>query len=124
MDEEINNQSVIFKINDTILDIFWADNESVSSLKTLAKDTLSINMHRYGDFEQVGSLNINLPANDEIITTSPGDICLYQSNQLVIFYGSNTYNYTKLGHINMSKLELRDLLSEEDVNITISLKSE
>ena len=49
-------------------------------------------------------------------------IVLYSSNQIVLFYGSNTWDYTKLGHINLTKNELVDLLADEDVTITLSLK--
>jgi hypothetical protein len=78
-------------------------------------------MNMYGDFEQVGSLGKTITSNDESLTTSAGDICLYQSNQIVIFYGSNTWSYTKLGHINLSNSELTELLGEEDVTIYLSL---
>ena len=64
----------------------------------------------YSDFEQVGSLGKTITSNDETLTTSAGDICLYQSNQIVLFYGSNTYSYTKLGHIVLSKSELTNFL--------------
>lgn len=63
-------------------------------------------MSIYGGFEQVGSLGKAITSSDTSITTSSGDICLYQSNQIVIFYGSNTWSYTKLGHISLSKSEL------------------
>jgi hypothetical protein len=56
------------------------------------------------------------------LTTNPGDIVLYSSNQIVLFYDSNTWSYTKLGHINLSKSELTDLLGDEDVVITLNLK--
>lgn len=79
-------------------------------------------MSKYGGFEQVGSLGTTLPSNDERITTSPGDIVLYSSNQIVIFYESNTWAYTKLGHIVLSKSELTELLGEDDVTITLTLK--
>ena len=38
------------------------------------------------------------------------------------YYDSNTWSYTKLGHINLSKSELTDLLGDEDVVVTINLK--
>ena len=79
-------------------------------------------MSMYGDFEQVGSLEKTIISDDERITTSPGDIVLYSSNQIVIFYGSNTWSYTKLGHINLSKSELTNLLGDEDIVITMDLK--
>lgn len=76
----------------------------------------------YGGFEQVGSLGTSITSADDRITTSPGDIVLYSSNQIVIFYDSNTWAYTKLGHISLSKSELTDLLGDGDVTITITLK--
>ena len=47
---------------------------------------------------------------------------LYQSNKIVIFYGSNTWSYTKLGHINLSQSELTNILGISDVTIELSLK--
>lgn len=79
-------------------------------------------MSKYGGFEQVGSIGSTLPSNDTRIITNPGDIVLYSSNQIVIFYDSNKWSYTKLGHINLSKSELADLLGDEDVVITLNLK--
>lgn len=116
------DKTIELKIGNTVVDVNWLDSESVKALKELVKDGLTISMHMYGGFEQVGSLGTSIKSNDERITTSPGDIVLYSSNQVVIFYGSNTWEYTKLGHISMSKSELTDLLSEENVNIEIKLK--
>mgnify|MGYP000136308276 FL=1 len=121
-DDELMNKTLSLKINDTLVDVFWLDNDSVTALKKLAKDGLTIEMHMYGGFEQVGSLGTSITATDTRITTSPGDIVLYSSNQIVIFYDSNTWAYTKLGHINLSKSELTDLLGDGDVTITITLK--
>lgn len=78
----------------------------------------------YGDFEHVGSIGSTILSADTNITTSPGDIVLYQSNQLVIFYGSNTWDYTKLGHINLSKSELNDLLGNDDVSMMLIIAEE
>lgn len=121
-DDEIMNKTLSLKIGDTLVDVYWLDNDSVTALKKLAKDGLTIEMHMYGGFEQVGSLGTSITSDDTRITTSPGDIVLYSSNQIVIFYDSNTWAYTKLGHINLSKIELTDLLGDGDVTITITLK--
>ena len=121
-DDPYMNKTIELKIGNTVVDVNWLDSESVKALKELAKDGLTISMHMYGGFEQVGSLGTSIKSNDERITTSAGDIVLYSSNQIVIFYGTNTWEYTKLGHISMSKSELTDLLGEEDVVITLSLK--
>ena len=116
------NMELTLKIDDIEVDVIWNDNDSVKTLKNLAKDGLTINMSKYGGFEQVGSIGSTLPSADTRITTNPGDIVLYSSNQIVIFYGSNTWSYTKLGHINLSKSELTNLLGDEDVVITLNLK--
>ena len=79
-------------------------------------------MSKYGGFEQVGSIGATLPSADTRITTNPGDIVLYSVNQIVIFYDSNTWSYAKLGHINLFKNELIDLLGDESVVITLNLK--
>ena len=121
-DDELMNKTLVLKIDNTIVDVFWADNESVTALKKLAKDGLTINLEMYGGNEQFGSLGATLPSNDTNQTANSGDIMLYQSDKIVLFYGSNNWSYTKLGHINLSKSELTDLLGDEDVTITISLK--
>ena len=121
-DDELMNKAIVFKIGNTEVDVYWLDNDSVKELKNLAKNGLTINMSKYGGFEQVGSIGSTLPSSDTRITTSPGDIVLYSSNQIVLFYDSNTWSYTKLGHINLSKSELTDLLGDEDVVINMSLK--
>lgn len=120
-EDETTNMELTLKINDIEVDVIWTDNDSVRALKNLAKDGLTINMSKYGGFEQVGSIGSTLPSSDTRITTNPGDIVLYSSNQIVIFYDSNTWSYTKIGHINLSKSELIDLLGDEDV-VTLTLK--
>lgn len=121
-EDETETMKLTLKIDDMEVDVIWADNDSVKALKNFAKNGLTINMSKYGGFEQVGTIGSTLPSSDTRITTSPGDIVLYSSNQIVLFYDSNTWSYTKLGHINLSKSELTDLLGDEDVVITIDLK--
>ncbi|MBQ2357241.1 MAG: hypothetical protein II395_00635, partial [Ruminococcus sp.] len=87
-------------IDDTPVSVDWQDNESVQALKEFCSNQpLMIQMSRYGGFEQVGSIGTDLPQNDVSTTTSSGDIVLYSGNQMVVFYGSNTWAYTRLGHI-------------------------
>ena len=121
-EDETETMKLALKIDGIEVDVIWADNDSVKALKNLAEDGLTINMSKYGGFEQVGSIGSTLPSSDTRITTNPGDIVLYSSNQIVIFYDSNTWSYTKLGHINLSISELTDLLGDEDVVITLTLK--
>ena len=96
----------------------WENNESVNALKNIAP--LTVKMSAYGGFEQVGSLGHNLPRNDINITAWPGDIVLYSGNQIVIFHGSNTWAYTKLGSITGKSLsELKALLDKPGITLTI-----
>ena len=107
-------------IGKTEVPVTWEENESVKALMELCQSTpLTIQMSMYGGFEQVGSIGQNLPRNDIQTTTGAGDIVLYSGNQIVIFYGSNTWAYTRLGHIDLSKQEMSDLLSNGDVTITL-----
>ena len=112
--------TMMLKIDDTEIAVRWEDNESVESLKDLIREApLTINMSMYGGFEQVGSLGTSLPRNDVQTTTEAGDIVLYSGNQIVVFYGSNSWAYTRLGHVELSAPEMSDLLSHGDVTITL-----
>lgn len=108
--------------DDTPVSVDWQDNESVQALKEFCSNQpLMIQMSRYGGFEQVGSIGTDLPQNDVSTTTSSGDIVLYSGNQMVVFYGSNTWAYTRLGHItDKTQAELTELLSNGNVTITLS----
>ena len=109
-------------INGTEVKVAWEDNESVDALKELAVKGLEITMSMYGGFEQVGQIGQDLPANDEQITTEAGDIVLYSGDQMVVFYGSNSWDYTKLGHItDKTAEELEELLGNGDAAITINM---
>lgn len=110
------------KIGKREVDVTWEDNASVEELKKLAASGLTIKMSKYGGFEQVGSIGHNITSNDKQTKTAPGDIVLYSGNQLVVFYGSNSWAYTRLGKINLSKSELKELLGKKDVTVTLSVE--
>ena len=109
------------KINNTVVEVLWEDNESVEALFNLvAEEPLTISMSMYGGFEQVGSIGSSLPRNDVQTTTSAGDIVLYSGSQIVIFYGSNSWAYTRLGRIQgLSANELDELLGNGAVSLTL-----
>ena len=109
-------------IGDTPVSVDWENNDSVQALKELCSNQpLTIQMSMYGGFEQVGDIGSNLPQNDVQTTASSGDIVLYSGNQMVVFYGSNTWAYTRLGHItDKTPREMTELLSGGNVAITIS----
>jgi len=121
-DEEIGDSTMIMTIGDTKVNVDWEDNQAVEALRDMAKDgDITIQMSMYGGFEQVGSIGQSLPRDDKQTTTSSGDIVLYSGNQMVVFYGSNSWSYTRLGHISdKDEAEMADLLSNGDVTITIS----
>ncbi len=120
---EINMEKTLrLFINDTEVPVDWEENESVEALVHLvAAEPVTVQMSMYGGFEQVGSLETSLPRNDVQTVTQAGDIVLYSGNQIVVFYGSNSWAYTRLGRItDVSAEELTDLLSNGDVAITLS----
>ena len=91
-------------------------------LEILANGPMSVSLNDYGGFEKVGSLPVSLPTSDSRITTESGDVILYQGRNLVIFYGSNTWSYTRLGKINsLSANEIRAFLGNGEIEITLSL---
>lgn len=116
------NKTMVLKIDGTEVPVIWENNASVDDLKALAENGLSIEMSMYGGFEQVGPIGQSITSNDEQTTTLPGDIVLYSGNQVVVFYGSNTCAYTRLGKVDLSEEELTALLSNGDVTITLTLQ--
>ena len=95
------------------INVTWEDNASVKALKEILP--ITINMHEYGGFEQTGSIGQSIVRNDSQIDTSPGDIVLYQGNQISVFYNSSSWSYTRLGHINLSNSELNTLLNKSSI---------
>ena len=120
--EQNNETELNMMIGEIAVKVEWEDNESVSALKELVKDgPLVIQMSMYDDFEQVGSLGKSLPRDDAQTITKAGDIVLYSGNQIVVFYGSNSWAYTRLGHVtDKTAQEMTELLGNGNVTITIS----
>lgn len=107
--------------------IFYAnleDNPSAAALtEKLNSGAITLEMHDYGNFEKVGSLPWELPRSDSQITTKPGDVILYQGNQITVYYDENSWNFTKLAEIgNTSKDELLEAFGEGDVTVKFSLE--
>lgn len=96
-------------------------NSAVDALvEMMEKEPVTIQMNDYAGFEKVGSLGTSLPASNRQTTTQAGDIVLYQGNQIVIFYGSNSWSYTRLGKIDdLSGWD--EALGSGDVTVTFSL---
>ena len=117
----IQDSDMKLLIDNKELNVTWEDNASVKELKELSKDKIKINMHKYSTFEQVGPLGYTITSHDIEMTTSPGDIVIYSSNQIVVFFGTNTWGYTKLGHINLNESELNNLLNKESVTLVFTI---
>lgn len=117
-------EKLYLTINDTKIPASFENNSSADALKEkLSESNIVIEAHDYGNFEKVGSLGFTLPRNDTQITTEPGDLILYQGNQFVVYYDENSWNFTKLGHLdNMTQEDLKSLLGDGNVTITLSLK--
>ena len=110
-------------IGEQEVEVLWEDNDSVRALEELAgAEGLTVALSGYGGFEQVGSLGKSLPRNDVQTVTGPGDIVLYSGSSIVLFYGSNSWAYTRLGKIRgLDESELRALLGGGDVTLRLAL---
>ena len=110
--------AMALQISGTEVPVTWEENPSVEALKELLP--LTIQMSMYGGFEQVGPIGQEIVSEDEQTKTEPGDIVLYSGDRIVIFYGSNSWAYTRLGHVDLTQEEMAELLSGGDTAITIS----
>lgn len=81
---------------------------------------LTISMSDYSGFEKVGSLGASLPTSNAQTTTQEGDVVLYNGNQIVIFYGSNSWSYTRLAHVD-DLTGWAEALGNGDVTVTFSV---
>ena len=122
--QEKEAEDMNMKIGDTPVTVAWEDNASVEALKALcAQGSLTIDLHMYGGFEQVGDIGESLPRNDAQTTTQAGDIVLYSGDQMVVFYGSNSWAYTRLGRItDQDETGMRSLLGNGDVTVTLTVE--
>ena len=122
-----NNASMTQKINMTIdgqtLSVTLVDNSATQALVTaLAEGPITYEADDYGGFEKVGPLGRSLPTSNQQITTEPGDVILYSGNQIVLFYGSNSWSYTRLGRISYDSLDqLKSFLKAGQGRISVTL---
>lgn len=122
--KQTTDTRISIAVNNHTLMATLADNSSAKAFAELLNDgPLTLDLHDYGNFEKTGSLPQTLPRNDEPIDTDFGDLILYQGNQFVLYYDKNSWTFTRLGHLDSSvtKEELKSILGEENVTVTISL---
>lgn len=110
------------QVGDVVFSATLEENEAVVSfVEMMRENPVSIQMSDYSGFEKVGSLGTSLPVNNSQTTTHAGDIVLYNGNQIVIFYGSNSWSYTRLGHVD-DLTGWEEALGSGDVTVTFSLE--
>ena len=119
--EENSEMKIIVHVNGQNFTATLEENAAADALVDMMEQgPVTIQMSDYSGFEKVGPLGTSLPTSNQQTTTQAGDIVLYQGNQIVIFYGSNSWSYTRLGHIDdLSGWE--EALGTGDVTVTFSL---
>ena len=113
-------------VNGITLQVKLVDNSSVIAVKQLLRHgSLTIPMKDYAKMEKFGSFGVQLPRNDAYITTQSGDVILSEGNLLVIYYATNTWNFTRIGHIiNFSSEKLKQVLGKGSITVTLSLSDD
>ncbi|MBR6207692.1 MAG: hypothetical protein IKQ69_01720 [Oscillospiraceae bacterium] len=124
--QEGANRMFYANVNGSVLSIIAAENSSADAFLDLLKTgDVTVEMRDYGSFEKVGPLGTTLPRNDEQITTEPGDVILYQGDQITIYYDVNSWNFTRLGKVqDLSPAELKAILGAGNAAVTFSLNQE
>lgn len=121
-EEDNTEMRMKVQVEDSTFTATLEDNDAVRALlEMMEKEPVIIRMSDYSGFEKVGALGKNLPANNSQTTTAAGDIVLYQGNQIVMFYGSNSWSYTRLGRID-DLTGWEEALGKGDVTVAFSLK--
>lgn len=122
-DEEMK-QAYFYTVGDKTFTAAFAENQGADDFRDLLSEgDLTIFMSNYGGFEKVGPLGTSLSTENSQITAQPGDVMLYQGNQIVIFYGSNSWSYTRLGKVEDTS-GWKAALGTGDVEVTFSLENE
>ena len=124
--EEQSEVTVMYvTINSNKLEVELADNSSVDALVEILKKTdITYTADDYGGFEKVGGIGYTLPTNDEEITIEAGDVILYTGSNICLYYGTNTWSFTRIGKITgYTQAELKTLLcaGQGSVQVTLSL---
>lgn len=114
---------VLLTVGGNTMTATLVDNQATRELvELLEKGNITIQMSDYGGFEKVGALPQSFTTSNSQITTEPGDIMLYQGNNMVIFYGSNSWSYTRLGKIDgATASDIKQFLGNGNISLTLSL---
>ena len=100
------------EINGSVIRVELEDNSSVQELKELLrKGSLTLEMNDFAHMEKFANLGV-----------MPGDVILSEGCLLVIYYASNTWNFTRLGKArDLSQDELRKILGKGRVTAVLTL---
>ena len=124
---EVMAQTMTQKMNITIngvtQSVTLVDNAAAQALVArLRESPVTVTLNTSGGFEIWGALGFSLPTSNEQITAQPGDVILYNGSNICLFYGSNSWSYTRLGHIDgLTESELRTFLHAGESNIKVML---
>lgn len=125
---QIMTQKLYITIDGKTLPVVLVNNAATQALVAALKEgDITYEAHDYGGFEKVGALGRSLPTSNTQITTQAGDVILYSGNQIVLFYGSNSWSYSRLGRMEYtSQAELESFLKagQGNVMVKLSLSSE
>ena len=110
-------------INGKMVSCQLVDNSSTRALLAqLEKGDITYEADDYGNFEKVGYIGFSLPQNNESISTTAGDVILYQGNNICLYYDTNSWTFTRLGKIEgMSKDEIKTFLNAGGGNVKVTL---
>lgn len=121
-EEGIGVMTMNVQVGDVSFTAALEENDAVSALiEMMEEGPVTLEMDDYSGFEKVGPLGTSLPASNSQTTTQAGDIVLYQGNQIVMFYGSNSWSYTRIGHIT-DLTGWEEALGSGSVTVTFSLE--
>ena len=113
--------NMIVTVGEYRFEVILEDNATTTELIEILEDgPIVVNMKDYSGFEKVGPLDRSLTRNDKQTTTHSGDIVLYNGNNIVIFYGSNSWSYTRIGRV-ADLSDWKKALGSGDVKVQFSV---
>ena len=116
-------QKIYITIGDVTKTATLVDNSATQDLVAkLQSSPITVTLNSSGGFEIWGALGFSLSTSNEQMNAQPGDIVLYNGSNICMFYGTNSWSYTRLGHIDgLSESELRSFLKAGESNISVTL---
>ena len=123
MKAENMEQKMYITIDGQTQSVTLVDNSATRALvEKLRQAPISVTLNSSGGFEIWGALGFSLPTSNQQMTAQPGDVILYSGSNICLFYGSNSWSYTRLGKIDgLTESELRSFLKAGESNISVTL---